>query len=405
LKKILYGLVALIGLVLVLALVGPNFVDWSRYKGEIELRTKEITGRDLVIGGPISVSILPQPTLVAEDIRFANIKGAAVADMVTLKTLRVRLALLPLLAGKVRVDNITLVRPVVELETLADGRVNWLLTPTAPSKPSPATHVEPEEAAKAGEGFPRLDRLVVQEGVIVYRDSRSGHIERADAIAAQLSVESASGPFRAQGTAMPRGVPARFNLSIGQLDVETPAPIALSLEFDPGQARLEFNGTLAASKDNREELSGKLHAEAGDLIKLTNAFLGGATSDQLPILVNRFILDGTIQGGDSNLSIADLSLTMGESKAAGSVDLTFGKTTDVKARVAADRIDLDALLKPPAPPQAAPAKPVEAPAPAGKKGQAPKAESPAGFALPANVNGAFDLSAAATRISLVSCPL
>ena len=123
-KKILYGLVALIGLVLVLALVGPNFVDWSRYKGEIELKTQEITGRDLVIGGSISVSILPQPTLVAEDIRFANIKGAAVADMVTLKSLRVRLALLPLLTGKIRVDNITLVRPVVELETLADGRVN-----------------------------------------------------------------------------------------------------------------------------------------------------------------------------------------------------------------------------------------------------------------------------------------
>lgn len=392
-KKILYGLVALIGLVLVLVLVGPNFVDWSRYKGEIELRTKEITGRDLVIGGPISVSILPQPTLVAEDIRFANIKGAAVADMVTLKSLRVRLALLPLLTGKVRVDNITLVRPVVELETLANGRVNWLLTPTPPPKPNPAAPVEPEEAAMAGEGFPRLDRLVVQEGVIVYRDSRSGHIERADAIAAQISVESASGPFWAQGTAMPRGVPARFTLSVGRLGVETPAPIALSLEFDPGQARLDFNGILAASQDNREELAGKLHAEAGDLIKLTNAFLGGAASGQLPILVNRFILDGTIQGSDSNLSIADLSLTMGESKATGSLDLAFGKTTDVKARVAADRIDLDALLKPPAPPQAAPAKPAEAPAPAGKKAQTQKADAPAGFAWPASVNGTFDLSA------------
>ncbi|MHB1219501.1 MAG: AsmA family protein [Alphaproteobacteria bacterium] len=393
-KKFLYGLVALIGLVLVLALVGPNFVDWSRYKGEIELRTKEITGRDLAIGGPIGVSILPQPTLVAEDIRFANIKGAAVADMVTLKSLRVRLALLPLLTGKIRVDNITLVRPVVELETLADGRVNWLLTPTVLPKPGPAAPVEPEEAAKAGEGFPRLDRLVVQEGVIVYRDSRSGHIERADAIAAQVSVEAASGPFWAQGTAMPRGVPARFTLSVGGLGTETPAPIVLSLEFDPGQARLDFNGTLAAPKDNREELSGKLHAEAGDLIKLTNAFLGGAASDQLPIQVNRFILDGTIQGSDSNLSIADLSLTMGESKAAGSVDVAFGKTTNVKARVAADRVDLDALLKPPAPPQTAPAKPAETPIAASKKGQTPKADTPAaGFALPANVNGAFDLSA------------
>lgn len=392
-KKILYGLVALIGLVLVLVLVGPNFVDWSRYKGEIELRTKEITGRDLVIGGPISVSILPQPTLVAEDIRFANIKGAAVADMVTLKSLRVRLALLPLLTGKIRVDNITLVRPVVELETLADGQVNWLLTPTAPPKPSPATHVEPEEAAKAGEGFPRLDRLVVQEGVIVYRDSRSGHIERVDAIAAQLSVGSASGPFWAQGTAMPRGVPARFTLSLGRLGADTPSAVSVSVEFDPGQARFDFNGIVVAAKDNREELSGKLHAEAGDLIKLTNAFLGGAASDQLPILVNRFILDGTIQGSDSNLSIADLSLTMGESKAAGSLELAFGKTTDVKARMAADRIDLDALLKPPAPPQVAPAKAVEAPAPTGKKAPTQKADAPAGFALPASVNGTFDLSA------------
>ncbi|MCX7354420.1 MAG: AsmA family protein [Alphaproteobacteria bacterium] len=393
-KKILYGLVALIGLVLVLALVGPSFVDWSRYKGEIERKTKELTGRDLVIGGPISVSILPKPTLVAEDIRLDNIPGAAVADMVTLKSLRLRLALFPLLAGRIRVDNITLVRPVVELETMADGRVNWILTPAASANPKSDGNSEPVEAAKADEGFPRLDPLIVQEGVIVYRDSRTGHIERADAIAAQLSVQSAAGPFRAQGTAMPRGLPARFNISVGRLGADTPSAVSVSLEFDPGQARLDFNGILVAAKNNREELSGKLHAEAGDLIKLTNAFLGGAASDQLPILVNRFILDGTIQSSDSNLSIADLSLTMGESKATGAVDMAFGKTTDVKARVTADRVDLDALLKPPAPPQAAPAKPAEAPALTGKKSQASKAETPVGFALPTNVNGTLDLSAA-----------
>lgn len=398
LKKILYGLVAIIGLVLVSVLVGPSFIDWSRYKGEIEAKTKDLTGRDLVIGGPISVSILPQPTLVAEDIRFANIQGAAVADMVTLKSLRVRLALWPLFGGRIRVDNITLVRPVVELESLADGRVNWLLKPAAPSRPGPETPVEPEEAANVGPGFPRLDSLVVQEGVIVYRDSRTGHIERVDAIAAQLAVESASGPFRAQGTAMPRGVPARFNVSVGRLGDPAPAQITVSTEFDPGQARLDFNGMLTASGDNREELAGKLHAEAGDLIKLANAFLGGAASDQLPILVTRFSLDGNIQGSDSKLSIGDLALTMGESKALGAIDVMFGKTTDVKTRVAADRIDLDALLRPPppaAPPKAAETPP-PSPAPAGKKSSkppAPKVETPAGFALPANVNGAFDVRA------------
>lgn len=401
LKKILYGLAALIGLALVLLLVGPRFIDWSAYKSEIEARTKEITGRDLVIGGPISVSILPQPTLVAEDIRFANIEGAAVADMVTLKSLRVRLAFLPLLGGKVRLDNITLVRPVVELESLADGRVNWLFTPPG-GKADPSKPVEPEEAAAAGEGFPRLDRLIVQEGVAIYRDSRTGHIERVDAIAAQLSVESASGPFWAQGTAMPRGVPARFTVSVGRLGQPSPAPIALALEFDPGQSRLDFKGTLATA-DHREELTGKLHAEAGDLIKLTNALLGGTASDELPILVNRFILDGNIQGTDSKLAIADLALTLGESKATGAVDLAFGKTTDVKAKIAVERLDLDALLKPPPPPQPASAKTEASPRPAPAKAQAAKTPAPKsptpkagkpGFKLPTNVNGAFDLTAA-----------
>lgn len=396
-KKILYGLVALIGLALVLVLVGPSFIDWSRYKGEIELKTKEITGRDLVIGGPISVSILPQPTLVAEDIRLANISGAAVADMVTLKSLRVRLALFPLLGGKIKVDNITLVRPVVELETLADGRVNWLMTPANSANPKAAAHEDAADAAKADDSFPRLDPLIVQEGVIVYRDSRSGHIERADAIAAQLSVQSLSGPFRAQGTAMPRGVPARFNLSVGRLAADTPSAVSVVLEFDPGQARIDFNGILVAAKDNREELSGKLHAEAADMAKLTNAFLGGGAGDQMPIVVSRFVLDGMIQGSDADLSISNLSLTMGESKATGAVELAFNKATEVKARLAADKIDLDALLRPQSAVQAAPPpKPAEPADKADKKAKAAAAKpegAAVGFALPSSINGSFDLSA------------
>ena len=124
-KKLLFGLVGVFVLLVAAVLVAPGFVDWNQYKDDIAAQVKSATGRDLSIKGDVRLAILPSPRLSASEVSFANMPGAAAPNMARLKSIEVRVALGPLFAGTVEVETIKLVEPVIELETLANGRKNW----------------------------------------------------------------------------------------------------------------------------------------------------------------------------------------------------------------------------------------------------------------------------------------
>ncbi len=110
-----------IAVLIVLAVAIPALIDWSRYKGEITAKAEAAIGRRVTIGGPISVRILPRPAVSAEGIAVANPPGAE-GNFAEAERLGLRLALLPLLTGKVQVTSLELDRPQVRLARLADGR-------------------------------------------------------------------------------------------------------------------------------------------------------------------------------------------------------------------------------------------------------------------------------------------
>src|SRR5882724_12112607 len=68
----LLGVAIAIILALVVALVGPLFIDWSRYRAEFEARAAWAIGLDLRITGRIDARLLPTPTLTLQDIEFGR---------------------------------------------------------------------------------------------------------------------------------------------------------------------------------------------------------------------------------------------------------------------------------------------------------------------------------------------
>ncbi|HAD24243.1 MAG TPA: AsmA family protein, partial [Alphaproteobacteria bacterium] len=76
-RKILIGFAVTLTLILLAALIVPSFIDWNRFKAEIESQARLATGRELTIGGDISFSVLPAPTLAVADVALANIPGAS----------------------------------------------------------------------------------------------------------------------------------------------------------------------------------------------------------------------------------------------------------------------------------------------------------------------------------------
>lgn len=124
-KKFLIGVCLIVVLLLAAVLIGPSFIDWNSYKGEIVEAARKATGRALSIDGDLSLRLLPAPALSAEGIRLANVEGGSEPDMARLAELDVRLALAPLLSGNIQVKRVRLIEPVLLLETTADGTNNW----------------------------------------------------------------------------------------------------------------------------------------------------------------------------------------------------------------------------------------------------------------------------------------
>ena len=99
--------------------------DLAAYQGLVASKVEEVTGRTLRIGGPVRVALSLHPTVIAEDVQFANAPGGAEPNMVTVARIEVQLALIPLLRRELRLDSVTLVKPRIVLQADIKGRPNW----------------------------------------------------------------------------------------------------------------------------------------------------------------------------------------------------------------------------------------------------------------------------------------
>lgn len=381
-KKLLYGVAGLVALLVAAILIVPMFVDANAFKGEIAARVKEATGRDLVIEGDIAVRFLVPATGVSvSGVRFANLPGAVAADMVTLESLEVNVALLPLLRGEIQVESIRLVEPVIELEVLQDGRVNWNFGDAGEGAGGDG---DGEPGSGGDGGAVRIDDMVIENGTLTYRDARSGTLEFVEHLDARLSAGSLQGPFTIQGAAVVRNLPASFNVSIGRMVPGRSVPLKLTLEVGEGAARLGFTGSLS-EVSAQGTLDGTLKAsgpDLRDLVDRASAALGGSLT--LPsLLAQGFELESTVTASATAANLNDITLVFGEVRASGAVSASLEAPIRIDATLTLNRLDLDALLAA-----------AEGTAPGRREDPATAASGPAAgaFALPGDIDASLALS-------------
>ena len=103
------------------ALIGPFFIDWTKYRSDIEEYGRQITGRAVSVDGDIDIRLLPLPKLTLGDVSIANTESAKAEHILTTRKLDARLSLTPLLRGKLQVTSVELEKPVIDLERGEDG--------------------------------------------------------------------------------------------------------------------------------------------------------------------------------------------------------------------------------------------------------------------------------------------
>lgn len=348
-KKVIIGIVALLVVAVLALLVTPAFIDWNRYKDQLADVAEESLGRRLTVGGDLSLSLLPLPTLVAGDVRLANAPGARAEDMVRVEEVRVRVSLSALLTGTVQVDSVRLVSPVVTLERHPDGGGNWVFgTParTVPVNGSRASGPVPGPGPESGagaEGFAlRLNSLEIVDGRVLYSDPGGGVAEEVTGIAGDFSAQTLAGPFRGQGRVTWRGVPVSFEGGLGALDPARAASVSLDLDLLDGAAGLTFSGRLTPAAEGRHP-RGDLRLRAERLPAVLAAF---GLSEPPPALAQLMVLEGALSVDETEAALDNLSLRLGDVEARGALAAAFGDAVPrVRLDLSASAIDVEKWTK------------------------------------------------------------
>jgi hypothetical protein len=147
-RKVLSWIAGTLLVLLAVLLVAVATFDWNRMKPFIGDKVSQAIGRPFAINGELTVdwrrdrngswpgSWLPWPEFTARDISIANPEWTAQPQFAHLDALHFRLSLLPLLAHRIDVPTLQLVRPTADLERDKSGRASWdfvLPENTAPS--------------------------------------------------------------------------------------------------------------------------------------------------------------------------------------------------------------------------------------------------------------------------------
>jgi uncharacterized protein involved in outer membrane biogenesis len=358
-KKLAYVVGGIVILIIAVALVAPFFVDLNNYKPQIEAQAKAATGRDLKIEGPISLSLLPLPSVSVSGVKFGNAPGGSAANMAEIESATVKVALMPLLSHKAEITNVVLAHPTIVLEKLKDGTANWQLTPvggatnggTTPTTPAPVTPTPSTSGtdASAGGWDVKIDGASIQDGTLIYRDLAAGTEQKIEKFNVDLSMDSLKGPFDAKGGLVAMNLPLTFTIKAGSMDAGAPMPIEVTLGLGDGKGTFSFSGQAdmaAASDATKPIVTGKVSAKAQNVADLMAAL--GSAPPASPALAQSFSLDGDVTAGQQAADLKNLNLALGDVQAQGGVSAKYGAATQVDANLAVGRVDLDKLMPAPA---------------------------------------------------------
>ncbi|MEX1147448.1 MAG: AsmA-like C-terminal region-containing protein, partial [Sphingomonadales bacterium] len=267
------------------------------------------------------------------------------------------------------------------LEVLSDGRRNWDLKP--PEDAEAAT----EDSAAASNV--RLNRFVIEDGVIEYRDDTTGFAERVEGLEAVISADSLDGPFRIDGQVIARGVPLGIAAAIGQIGNDR-IPANVDVTFSKASATAAFRGLFTVGNEPGAEgtirLDGtNLGALTGALVRLSG--MEGSGEFTSPEIAGPVELDAAFVARPEALRTNALRFQLGSSRGEGKIVAGWGEAPSFDVDLSFSTLDVDELM----PTQTAGKEP-----PPDTQGETVSLPDPA-MVLPGAATGKLALAAEAVR--------
>lgn len=220
----LLGLAIAVILALVAALVGPHFLDWTRFRPVFEAEASRVVGLPVRVDGAIDARLLPTPSLRLRRISagFADAPARLAAA-----ELDVEFSLGALMRGEWRATEMSLSGVMLTLGLDASGRLDW-----------------PAQAGPFNAGGVTIDRLSLT-GRLALRDASSGAALTLDDFGFVGDVRPQAGALRGEGGFSARGQRVPFRVSTARTADNSGARLRLMLDPDQGRWSAEADGVLA----------------------------------------------------------------------------------------------------------------------------------------------------------------
>jgi AsmA protein len=282
-------------------------------------------------------------------VAFANAPGAREADMATLKQLVLRLQVLPLLALDVKVDSFVLVEPVIHLEVDKEGRPNWRFdgTPTAKAEAKADDARDTDGKGRApGPAELSLGDVRLENGLVTYRDARSGQAMEVSAINMTVSLPDLASPFAADGSLVWNGEKVTLTAegdNPRRLMAGEATPVALGVESNT--IDLSFAGRVTLA--DTVALDGKAGLDVPsirELVAWTGNPIEAAGTGLGPLKIA-----GQVKASGQRIAFAGAEIALDDMKATGDLTVDAARAKPyIKGRLDIDLLDLNPYLPPPA---------------------------------------------------------
>ena len=309
-RILLVGLAALVALALVAAWQVPGRLDWNRYRATIESLASVTLGRPVTIAGPITLSLLPETELTAADVVVAsNEPGQELtAPALTVKALRLRVAPLPLLAGRVDARELSMSGPDISVGwplqhgELAGWPPSWLSA----------------FSARIDNGRLRVGGLVLEQ------------------IAATLETTEAGG-LNAVGKGQIGDQPVRISARLTAAGADGASGVNLTVEAE--QRLAGVNGSFAGQLAADGSLAGRLDLAGPDLAQVIAPADGAAPA-------GAFKASAVLKAVGEQARFDDLTLDLagpnGATALTGAAILRLAPALRLDARLSTPRLELAA---------------------------------------------------------------
>src|SRR5258707_2664753 len=312
---------------LALALVGTIATSWLINRdslcGAVEAQIRVVTGLDVVVKGPIDVSVFPGRFVSFHD---GGLRGGGAAEpALRVDFVTANLRLLPLLLRRFQIADVMMLRPQIRIMPSADGVSNWtpfIKTIARTMKPGAENQVS-------------FSEIRIQDGILTYEDAANHVSEKLDDIDLSLAWPSISRSFAATGQFDWRGERVDGSISVSDFVAALAGDRSgLKARLVSAPLKLAFDGTVA----NRTSamMEGPLRV---DSISLRNALQWSGQAPPGTGGFGRFALKARANVVGASVALTNVNVELDGNVAEGVMTVANNGRQTLQATLAAGNLD------------------------------------------------------------------